>query len=558
MELGVDLHAVHGAEQLAAHGHRVERRLLHGAQAVGILVEVGVLAGLAQLVVVFNGGHEGVGGQAHLLGELLDGVGLHQLAALKGGLEAGGLDLLDGPGHALVALRDLLGGHDARAADGVEGGHVVAPVGVEDLDAHVAGLAGALVQVVVVGQALVAEALTLGVDLEEGLRAHPPHAGRGPVAALAAGHGASALEVHGGVGHIHLAAGEVRGAQTVARRARVAVHHDVAQAVLLVERVHHLRVGRVAAGSQHHALGGVHADVVAVLVLADDARDLAVLLDELDHRGGVAHVAALGLHAVAHDLGLGDGVVLEVVVQVADRVLLELLVGVGVDVGLKPHAQATVGHESGVPVHGLAGVLGPLADEGGVGAIGGVAEKVAGDLLDVHLDAGVLLGGGADAADVVAHAEAHGLLLEHDDVQARLGGRDGAGHAGGAGAHDGEVAVERLSELELIDALGGLAPHAGGRAVGADLVLGGVGVLGVGGLGGLGLGGQGRGDAGQGRGGGGAGNQAAAGDGGGHDRCGSAHSASPFIRAGRPRAPFGRGGDVRPACADNLHPSPAP
>ena len=29
-------------------------------------------------------------------------------------------------------------------------------------------------------------------------------------------------------------------------------------------------------------------------------------------------------------------------------------------------------------------------------------------LLDVDVDAGVLLGGGADAADVVAHAEAHG------------------------------------------------------------------------------------------------------------------------------------------------------
>ena len=140
---------------------------------------------------------------------------------------------------------------------------------------------------------------------------------------------------------------------------------------------------------------------------------------------------------------------------------MKWVVPLGVDVDLEPRLHAGLLQDGRVPVHSLAAALGPLAHQGGVGAIGRVAEKLALELALVDLDALLGLERRAHRADVVAHTKARGGLLEHHDAQALLGGRDGTGHARGAGAHHEHVARDLLGDVELSRVARSVAPDVG-------------------------------------------------------------------------------------------------
>src|SRR5699024_8621069 len=203
-----------------------------------------------------------------------------------------------------------------RAADGVEALDVLVPVVVVDLGVDPAGLVGRGVDDVVVGAALVGEALAVAVDLQEGL-------GAGVILADGAGEGLaaeSALAVHiaGVLSRRHHAAVEQHGGgllvqvgarpdggpdavAAVGRRVGAGGSDAGAQGVQLL---HHVGVAGVAAAGQQHTLGRVDPDEVAVVVaLGDDAGDAAgVVLFQLGQGGAEVDGVAQLLDVVLESL----------------------------------------------------------------------------------------------------------------------------------------------------------------------------------------------------------------------------------------------------------------
>ena len=131
LEVLVDLDATAHAEQAGADLNRVEGRLGDGEEEVGLLVEVGVLAGGAQLVVVGDGLEGDIGRHVELGHELFDGVG--RLVVVGGVLDTahdalgvGGGGVGGGGAHSAEAVPE-------HAAAELEGRGVVGlEVGVKD------------------------------------------------------------------------------------------------------------------------------------------------------------------------------------------------------------------------------------------------------------------------------------------------------------------------------------------------------------------------------------------------------------------------------------------
>ncbi len=182
LELLVHFQAAHEHEHAgAAEGVGVEGRLAHGEQATGILAEVGIVAGGAQLVVAVDGGHDSLNGQVALRGQVLDGVGHDKaLGSLHHGL--GGVAQAEAGKHGGVGVHLIVGDEVVHIAVAV--GHLVdlvGPLGVEDLPgAQVLGAAqgvGAhghareLVGDVLPGDVLVHEALAVDVELQVAVNA---------------------------------------------------------------------------------------------------------------------------------------------------------------------------------------------------------------------------------------------------------------------------------------------------------------------------------------------------------------------------------------------------
>ena len=96
MHIVVDLDAVDGADQIAAGlTDAVEGSFAQGGQTIVLLTVILVLALGSQLIVAIHRCGEGVLGQAQLVGQLLHGVGLHDVTlVLQIGVHA--LDVLNG------------------------------------------------------------------------------------------------------------------------------------------------------------------------------------------------------------------------------------------------------------------------------------------------------------------------------------------------------------------------------------------------------------------------------------------------------------------------------
>ena len=160
LTLVVDGNALLGTQQGGTQPAAVEGSGADGAQTISGLAEILVVLLVVQLVVTLNGSKEGVlglAGEAQLVGQLLDGVGLEEDALLLCIVHL----LLDILCAGIAGL--------GRAADGVEALCVLQNVCVADLCVDTARLMSSSVDDVVVGAALVGEALTVAVDLQEGL-----------------------------------------------------------------------------------------------------------------------------------------------------------------------------------------------------------------------------------------------------------------------------------------------------------------------------------------------------------------------------------------------------
>ena len=466
-------HEQHGVGQLVA----VERRVLDGEHAVGTLAEVLVDALLGQLVVALDRGAELLHRHAHLLGELLDGVGLNAGVGCHGLVEHGlrdvGVAAVGTAGHLVVVN---VPAHVAVAAVHVL--QLVGPLGVEDLPGGLLGQAAELVLEGLATHVLVHEAVAVDVGQQEGVHAQGTaqvvgHRGEGAVLHLGADPHAHALAVTGVRGVAGgVAVGEDAGK---ARGPRHVVGHHV------------LVAGEVARGEQD-GLGGVDLRVVAVDVLADDARDgaLVVLADELaGPRGELEGYACLdadvvdGLdprcHGGKRDLAVAeDGI--------------EVVLGVGV-VRLGPvrlaHGEVALVHVVGValvlndvlalhrceePVERLAGVVGPKVEDALVGTVAALLHELAHGGVAVDLDAQVLLDLAADGAELVGAALPGVGLLDDDDVLGAVlnGGAAGA-QAGKGGTDDDDVGVDGLLDVGGVDGRGGL--HEGRRVGGVFLGL---------------------------------------------------------------------------------------
>ena len=298
--------------------------------------------------------------------------------------------------------------------------------------------------------------------------------------------------------------------------------HDVAVAgllvLLLVVAVHvrapaldHGLVVHVVAGGQDDALGGVELDVLAALILGNDAGHLAVGVHQLDG-GGVEEglqIGVLGLHIlqhggqhVAHVLGLGaDPRCKEVAVLIAEVVGVHavlphtgqvlagahvgkdlLLVVVqqagGILVAVHKAAVAVLGlvGQTGavqIPHQGLFGVLDVGVQQAGVGAP--VAQAVG--HVHPHLLAGLGGLGLDDGGAAVALAHHDVLLLQQGHMAAQLGCPACCGHTGCTGTHNDHVKVLGLVRGDVAQLHHRGLHFLGGQAVGHH----GLGLAGLGG-----------------------------------------------------------------------------
>ena len=408
----------------------VERGLLDGQQVLRVLAEVVVGALLHELVIAVDRRREGVGVDAELAGELLDAVGhvgVHEALVHA---------LLLAVVLGLVVLETV--GVNELALPVGRARHVV---GVEDLRVPAAVL-GAPQQAVHEGHGrrLVAEAVAVVLDGEEGHVAHGGGAGVEVVQHLRV---VQVLDLAARP-HDHLVA--VTGLVEL-----------LALEVLEVGQVvgAHVHVVLVVARGHDDALAGVELDVVAVLVLADDTADAAAVLHELLGGRLVVDVHALllghagqGDHAVAGVVGLRAEERRDVVHLVA----VDLDDGALLLVALVNDLRAALGGLLDDPLHGLAGVPGPVLEH--------LAVRAVGVLLHLERDEGLHAGGvgvlQVDARAGVALGDGRGLLLHERDLGARLAGGEGGGHAGGAGADDDDVIVLRVGDLARVDGVGRL------------------------------------------------------------------------------------------------------
>ena len=165
---------------------------------------------------------------------------------------------------------------------------------------------GSSVNNIVVGAALVGEALTVAVDLQEGLSAGvvlADGAGEGLAAesgvachitAVHAGSHDAAVEQHGSSFLVEVCTGPDSGTDAVALIGRRVGAGGGDGGTQRVQLLHHVGVAGEAAAGQQNALVGVVADEVVILgALGDDAGDAAggVLL-QLCQRGLEVHIVA--------------------------------------------------------------------------------------------------------------------------------------------------------------------------------------------------------------------------------------------------------------------------
>ena len=325
-----------------------------------------------------------------------------------------------------------------------------------------------------IGAGLVAEALALQVDLQERLLAEPEPLAVGLVAGGLGRQAGAAVEHHGGVAGIHLAARPEH--RLDAGAVGLGTHGDVNLHLhgLGLQRQHHLGVAGIAAGRHDGALGGLDADVVAVGgVLGDDAGDSAGRdIDIQLHQAGVA----ADLTAALFDEGLHVGVEGDVVRLALNRVRAVAggigLVALGMlliaDAALELHEPVARAFEDvGQPVDQLAGVVDPGLDQVAVDIAAGIAYDLLQGFNLVNLKLGEFLEGfqlqlGVDGADVFLDLGGGVRLLDDEDLCALFRGGHAGNPAAGSAADHQDLGLELFGDVALGDFRGLAQPVADG------------------------------------------------------------------------------------------------
>ena len=328
---------------------------------------------------------------------------------------------------------------------------------------------------VVVGAALVGEALTVAVDLQEGLSAGvvlADGAGEGLAAesgvachitAVHAGSHDAAIEQHGSSFLVEVCTGPDSGTDAVAligRRVRAGGGDGGTQRVQLL---HHVGVAGEAAAGQQHALVGVVADEVVILgALGDDAGDAAsgVLL-QLCQRGLEVNIVAQLTDVVQQQLvtGLARG-------RLAGHVVVllhgEEVIGVVLGVLGRPCCLRAGSEIAGPAVlifqnaaHEIVHCS-RLIDPGLDNALVALAGSVAGDLAQqLGTVSGLfpcfLCGSRIDSAVPVTGILHVAVLLDDAEVQAVGGSIGGSEYTAVACTHDEDVGVHGLGDGSLVD-----------------------------------------------------------------------------------------------------------
>ncbi len=382
---------------------------------------------------------------AHVGEQLLEGVGaVEVLSARVVTIGAGAL-------RGLHVLADLVDGSLVPVLEREVTGDLVEqhglPIGIPHAVDDVAGLAGNGAtgeQRSAVG--LVAETLAVLVE-PDGLSAlHRAHREGGMAAHVAAG---ANLDL-GTDAHGH------RDAAAVAARHRRAVLVLAQGVVLGADGVVHLGVRADVAASKNNGVG-VDLDVGAVGSLANDARDLGVVIvvHETHGLGLIQELSAgiLGLLLTAqHGLLQAHGAAEVGGAHVGGEDALPVVVAVhdgpveADDVGL-----LLIGEAVDEPVEGLAGTIGEIAHELRIGAAGTVNLVLVHELglviarhtIHVHLPRGV------EVTHIIAedHEVLLGLRVNDDDVATELGSMASNGRASMAGTTHDDMGRERLGDV---------------------------------------------------------------------------------------------------------------
>ena len=367
-------------------------------------------------------------------------------------------------------------------------GQLLRPVGVEDLPALAVLLQLDLVFQLLAGQVLVHEALAVEVEVQEACIAHDAYAGEV---------GAAAHVVdHWGVALLHLSTGPHTQLDAVALVGEVALHVHIGEQALDVvlndlgaEVLEHLGVLGVVAGGEDDALGSVALDVLASGGIAGvEAHAAAIIHDELLNEAAVEGLDIAGVDGFLH-IGLDGDVLVGLELNgsgVAGEALLLPVVVLGqrVEDGDDEIVRALVGNSAagglgvvqvGVclhpPVEGVADVVGPLAHDAALAAVGALHHVGVDDVVDLLTGPGVAAPLGLHLAvdDGILAAAALGAvgLLESSHQTAVLGDAAAGGNACDAAAHDCHIHVNGLGDLALVDLRLGTQPVLiGGRCSG--------------------------------------------------------------------------------------------
>ena len=449
METLVDGDAVERAQHVARSAHSVEGRFAHRRQTERLFAEIGIHLVVVVLVLALDRLLEVVGGNAQPLRQLLDGVGLHDVALLEQPVVE--------PLHRFerhVRGRPVLEGIHTCAAVDVELLQIRLVIRIPDVHHCVVRLRERRVQDVVVRTGLVGEALAVEVHLEPRIRTHPEQRARGLRAAELVGLHGNAVEHHGRMHLVHVRARPQARLDAVARGAVDGDGQRVFVERLGLQRLQHVLVARVAARAHHDALAGVDLDV-ALGALRDGPGHLAVFVQQLHERRGEAEVHAhafsvvtqddLAVHHVleAGELGIGRpaGNVAGCPV-LADRRF-------GIVRSLEEQLEASLLQTILIPVDGLAGVLRPQVVQARVAVSVRVTHEIVAYLVLVDLAARLPLQAAVDRAEVVAHAATDGALLKADDLRALLGSRACGEQARGARSAHEHLGVHRFDDLVL-------------------------------------------------------------------------------------------------------------
>ena len=460
-QLHVRLDAAEHVQQRGPELERVVGRLVDGREQRGALAVVLVVLLLIELVVTRDGGEEGLLRDAHLLGQLLERVGLAADAFLDVLVDR----LLDA-----VVVAPALAVHGAQrlaelpAVDGREIAHLIHPAVVEDAEGPAAvrllegadGLGlhpGVLVHV--------AAALLVDVQEEEGeQRVGDQVQGDGPVVLL--------VLRAGPVRHLVAVAGVQAGGIIAVVRGSQAERREVFE--------HFAVAGDVARG-EHDGLSADVAAVNAVLVLRHEGDDAsALVLLEILGAGIAVDALAPVEDDLLHDLAgeHGASVLIDVIARLLHDEMRAGVLGEVRPLVVAAEELALHGLAAGLeqPLPGLLALVHVEPEQVLVHAAAADAHPVAGELALVDEHAVLALDLAADGGDVRAvRHEPPELLHDHDGLPELHAARAG-GEPRDAAADDGHVRLDRLLNERLVDLRGRCAPGIAGLSrLGIGIVL---------------------------------------------------------------------------------------